>query len=413
MSSENKSFMWERVGHLAGLANWPNATMPITGLVTEFIPELCKIPYDLIYRDDPTAMAETTLLVQEYIDFDLIIANLDIYNFEAENIGQSIGFFKNACPDIDRDNHLIQCPEDLEKIKFQGMDVGRMRYLVDFCRAWTRYTGIPVAQSSLAFSAPWTIACNIYGLEDLVMDTLDDPDFVHDFMTRIVRDLHVPMFAALKQELPEIESISLADAFGIPPMITADIAEEFIQPYIDLENELLAPLGIAVTSTAYFGCSTVQGDARRRYEEFVAHVNQAVFFLDPDAQNLGVDYGRKRANELGVLLHTGIGATFTENSTPDEVVQRTKDYCLKARDNAITPAFFWIACVPTRCPVENVMAATHAARVYGAPGATADTPYTDPEYLPFEEFLKAKMENNVEGYTFDWLKHSEYSYLLR
>ena len=413
MSSESKSFMWERVGHLAGLANWPNTMMPITGLVTEFIPELCKIPYDLIYRDDPAAMAETTLLVQEYIDFDLIIANLDIYNFEAENMGQKMGFFKNACPDVDRADYFIKGPEDLDKIRFQGMDSGRLRYLVDFCKAWTKYTGVPVAASSLAFSAPFTLACNIYGLENLVMDTIDDPEFIHEMMRRVVEDMHAPMFAALKQELPEMESISLADAFGTPPMITPEIAEEYIQPYVDRENELLNPLGISATSTAYFGVSQFQGEDRRRYEEFVAHVNQAYFFLDPDAHNLGVKYGRNRANELGVLLHTGIGATFAENSTPAEIVTRTKDYCLKARENALTPAFYWIANVATHCSVENVMAATHAARIYGAPEATADTPYTEPEYPPFVDFIKYKMENNVEGYTFDWLKYSEYSYLLK
>lgn len=413
MSSENKSFMLERVGHLAGLANWPNTTMPITGLVTEFIPELCKIPYDLIYHDDPVAMAETTLLVQEYIDFDLVIANLDIYNFEAENMGQKMRFFKNACPDVDRSDYFVRGPEDLDKLKFQGMDAGRMRYIVEYCKAWLRYTQIPAEASMLAFSAPWTLACDVYGLENLVMDTMDDPEFVHEMLERIVRDVHLPMFTALKQELPALESVSLADAFGTPPMITPDIAEQFIQPYIDLENELLNPIGVFVTSTAYFGDALYEGDERRRYEEFMAHVNKALFFLDPDAGILGVDYGRKRANELGVLMHTGLSATYAENSTPEEIRERAKEYCLKARKDALTPAFFWVANVATHCPVENVMTATHAARIYGAPGATADTPWTEPDYLPFEEFIKAKMENNVEGYTFEWLKHSSYSYLLK
>ena len=413
MSSENQSFMVERVGHLAGLANWPNVTMPITGLVTEFIPELCKIPYDLIYRDDPVAMAETTLLVQEYIDFDLIIANMDIYNFEAENMGQKLGFYKKACPDVDRDDYFIHGPEDLDKVKFQGMDAGRMHYLVDYCKACQKYTGIPLHFNSLAFSAPWTLACDIYGLENLVMDTMDDPEFVHELMTRIVRDVHLPMFTALKQELPELTEISLADAFGTPPMITPDIAETFIQPYIDMENELLATIGMSCTSTAYFGVSQFDGEDRTRYEAFVAHCNHAMFFLDPDAHNLGVEYGRRRANEQGVLLHTGIGAVFADNATTEEVVARSKEYCLKARENALTPAFYWIACVPTYCPPEKVIAATHAARIYGAPGATADTPYTEPDFVPFVDFLKAKMENNVEGYTFEWLKHSEYSYLLK
>lgn len=413
MSSETLSFMMERVGHLAGLANWPDATLPITGLVTEFIPEMCKIPYDLIYRDDPVAMAETTLLIQEYIDFDIVIANLDIYNFEAENMGQAMGFFRDACPDIDRSDYFIHGREDLDKIKFQGLDSGRMRYLIDFCRAWTKYTGVPYAATFLAFSAPWTLGCNIYGLDNLVLATMDDPEFVHEMMDRIVRDVHVPMFKALKQELPEMSELMLADAFGVPPMITVDIAEEFIKPYVDLENELLAPEGISATSTAYFGCRLYEGDDRRRYEEFIAHVNKAMFFLDPDVEALSMEYGRRRANELGVLLHTGIQATYAQSATPAELVERTKEYCLKAREGALTPAFYWIANVPARCPVENVMATTHAARIYGAPGATADTPYTEPEYLPFEEFLKYKIENNTEGYTFDWLKHSQYSYLLQ
>ena len=413
MATEKTSFMLERVGHLADLENWPNAAMPITGLVTEFIPETCKIPYDYIYRDDPVAMAETTLLVQEYIDFDLVIANLDIYNFEAENMGQKLRFFKNACPDVDRENCFIRGPEDLDKVKFQGMDAGRMRYLVDFCRAWERFTGVSVAASQLTFSAPWTLACDIMGLENLVMAVLEDPDFVHELMKRIVRDVHLPMFTALKAEFPEFATVMLADAFGTPPMITPDIAEEFMQPYIDMENELMAPLGIAVMSTAYFGISQFEGDERRRYEEFIAHVNQAYYFCDPDTNRLGAEFGRKRANELGVLLHTGIAATFVENSTPEEIVERTKDYCLKAHHDALTPAFFWIVCVTTRCPIENVMTATHAARIYGAPGATIDTPYTEPEYPTFEEFLKYKIANNVEGYTFEWLKHSGYSYLLK
>ena len=35
-----------------------------------------------------------------------------------------------------------------------------------------------------------------------------------------------------------------------------------------------------------------------------------------------------------------------------------------------------------------------------------------PEFLSFEEFLKYKLKNNPEEYTFEWLKKSAYSYLL-
>lgn len=46
-------------------------------------------------------------------------------------------------------------------------------------------------------------------------------------------------------------------------------------------------------------------------------------------------------------------------------------------------------------------------------GPDGNTPYTEPDFLPFEEFLKNKMQNNTEGYTFDWLKKSGYKDLLQ
>ena len=66
-----------------------------------FIPEICKLPYDYLFRDDPVAMAECTLLVHEYLRLDLLIANMDVYNFEAEAMGVDIKFYKDHCPDFD------------------------------------------------------------------------------------------------------------------------------------------------------------------------------------------------------------------------------------------------------------------------------------------------------------------------
>ena len=58
----------------------------------------------------------------------------------------------------------------------------------------------------------------------------------------------------------------------------------------------------------------------------------------------------------------------------------------------------------------SVVEATH---VYGAPGATEDTPFelpTEPE--SFEEFLRGKISSNEEGYSFAWLEKSEYRNLV-
>ena len=95
MEKPQMNFLLKRMGNLMNLANWPNANVINTALVTEFIPEICKLPYDYLFRDDPVAMAECTLLVHEYLRLDLLIANMDVYNFEAEAMGVDIKFYKD------------------------------------------------------------------------------------------------------------------------------------------------------------------------------------------------------------------------------------------------------------------------------------------------------------------------------
>ncbi len=47
METTRMSFLAKRMGNFANLANWPNANVLNTALVTEYIPEMCKVPYDL------------------------------------------------------------------------------------------------------------------------------------------------------------------------------------------------------------------------------------------------------------------------------------------------------------------------------------------------------------------------------
>ena len=77
------------------------------------------------------------------------------------------------------------------------------------------------------------------------------------------------------------------------------------------------------------------------------------------------------------------------------------------------PLIFFFNNLSPKTPTDKLLAATKAVRVFGAPGADGDTPYEIPEDRPFEDFLKEKMEHNVEGYGFDWLKVSRYSHLMK
>ena len=115
MNRLEDTFLLEHMLRFDGLDNWPSE-VPVMSQVNEFIPFICQVPFDYLFRDDPAAMAECTLLVQEYLDLDELFGNLDIYNFEGESIGAAMGFYADHVPDFDRNNYLIRGEADLDLV---------------------------------------------------------------------------------------------------------------------------------------------------------------------------------------------------------------------------------------------------------------------------------------------------------
>lgn len=405
--TEEKNFLSYSAATFENLANWPDADIPLMALVTELIPELCKVPYDYLLRDDPAAMVECTLLTQEYLNLDTIVANLDVYNFEAEAMGAKLRFYPDHCSDIDRSEYFIKGPEDLDKIKFKGLDTGRFPYLLRYCDAYKKYTG---ADTFPMFSAPWTLAGNLYGVDNLVMDTMEDPEFVTEFLNRIVDDFHVPMFRALAEVLPGFHQVSLADAFASIPVVTPEIIKKFIRPSLERLMDKLNMPGITMQDTAFFGTAQLSGEARKEYEEFIIWSNDMFFCIDPDLTELTPEYARRIATEHMVPLMAGIAAKQVEFGTIEETVEIIKNFVVKGKQGP-TPLFFFFNNLSPKTCIDKLLAATKAVRIYGAPGADENTPYELPEIITFEDFLKKKMENNPAGYTFEWLEKSGYSYL--
>lgn len=401
------SFLLKRMMNFRNLANWPNANVINTALVTEFIPEICKVPYDLLYRDDPVAMAECTLLVNEYLRLDLLIANMDVYNFEAEAMGTKIKFYKDHCPDFNRNSYFIRDEADLDKIKYRGLDSGRFPYLIAYHKAHKQYSGV---ETFPVLSAPWTLAGNLYGFDNLVADTYANPDFVHELLRRVVDDFQVPMLKELSSVIPGMHEVSLVDAFATIPMVNVSIVETYIRPYLERLMERLDMPGVTLLDTAFFGSAHLSNEDRAKFEEFVIWANGRFFCTDPDAALLTPEYARARATECRLPLQMGVDATLLQFGTVDEVIERVKHYVLAGKAGP-SPLIFFFNNIAPKIPLENLWAAINTLEIYGAPGADENTPYTAPDFLPFEDFLRFKIENNNEGYTFHWLKKSGYAHL--
>lgn len=401
MPAEMKNtFLLPHLMKLSGLKNWP-AQVPTGAQVNEFIPEICQVPYDYLFEYDGAAMAECTLLVHEYIGVDTISANLACYNFEGEAMGAKFNYYKDHMPDFDRTHPFISGPEDLDKLRFPGLDSGRFPYLIEYAKTYEHFTGIPQLTT---FSAPWTLACNLYGTENLIMDAISEPEFVHEFLRRIVEDVHAPMFRALKEIFP-FDRCMLADAFASLPMTSVAILREFLLPYWELESKSIGLKPGACSDSGIWGFSKVSGAEREEMMSIVNKLGGTLYVCDPDVLELGLDFCRKYADEHKTGLSLGLSTSFLQNSTPEQIAERVRDYVLAGKAG-ITPFVMVFNNIAPHTPVENIHAAVDAANIYGAPEATINTPMEYSEHPSFIDFLRGKMKYNVEGYTFSWLDHS-------
>jgi uroporphyrinogen-III decarboxylase len=320
---------------------------------------------------------------------------------EAESIGANINFYHDHIPDVDRSDFVIKTVTDLDKIKFNGLDSGRYPFLIEFWTAFVNYTGMP---SFPEVCAPWSLATNIYGMENLLVACLTDPGFVHELMNRIVYDLQVPLIAELKQLFPGAANFTLPDAWCSPPMLTPAIIDEFVEPYLIKLDQAIGPeLPFSHAAVWLPEKPGVDFDA---YFGLIKRYNGTVNCFDPELFTLGPRYYRELADKLQMPLNLLVSPGFILTATAEQAAERAKLFALVGKDG-ITPCSTALACIPPFTPIENIKSYIAAVRTFGAPDADADTPFELPESdAGFNAFIKQKMENNVEGYSFSWLSHS-------
>lgn len=404
-----RSFVFPHLINLKGKGK-PDAKTVVMCQSNELVSKLCKVPYDYLLRDNPEGLAECALLVWEYLEeVDLFAAYTDCYNYEAEAAGAKILFFPDHQADIDRAHYFIRGKEDLDKIKFHE-ELARIPYLARHCEAFKKYIGIPAMPF---FSGPWSLASNLYGLENLVVDCLTEPEFAHELLRRIVDDLMTPMYVAVNKAIPDLKMFQGAEAYGSAPMVSLDLLDEFVRPYARRVNDNLKKYGLAYGASGMWGFrSFSKGEDRERFLEITIDSCGSVNSLDPDVSDIGVDYFIDAANRKNRPLTIGLGTAFLEQATPDEVVERVKHYLLSGR-KAKAGFSFMLNNITPNTSVENINALIAALKTYTAPDANESTPLISLEKEPFENFLKRKVEHNEEGYEFSWLEKSEYAFMMK
>jgi len=288
------------------------------------------------------------------------VLDYDVYNIEAEAIGQDIIFGENHMPDVDRTKPLIRNREDLKKIRTPDFDAeGRFANVIEMNRIFREVIG-GHTEATLRFCAPFSLAANLRGIEQLLMDMYTDPDFARSLFDRVVEELLAPWIRRLKKEFPNATSISGDDATGSLPIVNLDILREWIVPYVLRLKELCGP-EIYVPNWV--------GEHNLKDPEEMLDIKRQVCpgFVggqDPDVENLGPELYKGYAEKHDVPLILGVGAGFLALSSPEQVGERVKHYAEVGGKNG---RFVLYLCnLGATTPPENVSAAIEAVHKYGS-----------------------------------------------
>jgi uroporphyrinogen-III decarboxylase len=358
-------------------ANGFTDRIPISAQLPEHARWLCKINAQNFYTQ-PLPFVKAMLAVHQYYNLDAIYLFYDIYNIEAEALGQTIIYRADSMPDIDSTQPLLKEKKDLTKLVLPTPgESGRMPFVIDICRLFTDYTGLPALTG---ICAPFSLAVGIRGYSAIIKDLRRDQSFAHELLRMLTTEVLIPWAKKLKAACGDKVIIFAADAWASPPNIDMRIQEEFVVPYSKLlfDTAGVPPLG-------QWGQSYVP-DPERFIESQLAMGMPGVIALDPDAENLGIMRFKDISRKKGVPLTLGLSSQLLRDGPPEKIRRRVIDYL-----NIGAPGgrcLFFLNYVPADTPPGHIMTVVNSVREGEGQFKKDRSERTGLPQIPFCEYLK-------------------------
>ena len=197
--------------------------LPVTTLIGPYCARLT--PYSV--RDiltDARKSAEAHLAFYERFQPDSVIVYNDIY-LEAEAVGCELEFPEDNIAHTK--GPLLKDPADLAKLKVPDpAKDGRIPYFLEVCERVAEKVR-KTATLGLGQCGPWNLAMHLRGAEQMLIEDVMEPDFVHELMrftTEVVRAVGNAFIDA--GFLP-----SFGEASASCSLISPQIYKDFIKPY--------------------------------------------------------------------------------------------------------------------------------------------------------------------------------------
>lgn len=342
--------------------------VPVLAQMNEHVPLLYGADFRQYYTD-PELFVAVNLAVYQYYGVDLPGFYYDIYNIEAEALGQRLTWEPDRMPDVDRTRPLIREQSDLDHLRAPDMRrVGRTPFALEAMRR-AYDLGVP---ARLRFCSPFSLAANVRGFEALLMDCLLAPEFAHRLLRFLTDEVLTPWVVLLREATgnPRARATG-ADAGASPPIVSLPILEEFVFPYVKRLDEQAG----RVSGVGYWGYSCLAdrpAELRRMLALMAVASPGLLMCVDPDVAVTGPEPYVDFAVEKDTSLMLGLDTVLLQDGPVERIVERCRRY-VEAGSKAKRLVMF-LNDVSVNTLPEHVHTAVAAIRHYAAQPATTFRP---------------------------------------
>jgi uroporphyrinogen decarboxylase len=198
------------------------------------------------YYSNLDNMAEAQLRLYEELGQDVVVLMSDLF-MEVDAMGANVEFPEDEVPRLK--SYLLKDKAALGSLVMPDPEKsGRLPAYVEACR---KVAGA-VTDSAVGgvIAGPWTLATNLRGAQELIMDTVEDPEFVHELMrfTSGVTRSFGEAVAGTRVGL------SLSEAPASLSLISPKIFNAFVLPYL---KDVIGYLGEKRTAVTLHICGFI------------------------------------------------------------------------------------------------------------------------------------------------------------
>jgi MtaA/CmuA family methyltransferase len=331
----------ERV--LAALAGAQTDHLPLMPITMMFAADTAGIRYR-DYVTDHTRLVEGQLRTAEEYDLDYVSAISDPAR-EAADLGATVQFFDDQPPAIVESHALLAEKGGLRTLKLPDLSSpGRMRDRVEGIALLSKRAGHDKIVEGW-IEGPCAMAADLRGLNTLMLDFYDDPDFVEDLFAFVV---------AMEIAFARAQVQAGATLIGIGDAAASLIGPRFYERFVfQRECELVREVhGMGCLARLHICGNT------RKILRWMGRTGSDIVdldFLSP------VDEGRAAMGPEQMLLGNIDPVRVLRDGSPKAVEAAVEECHRQAGSRFIVGA----GCeIPRGTPRENVLAMTHYAQTH-------------------------------------------------